>query len=45
LWSTQASEDLVESVAAERFLIADGHHRYHMALRYQEERGEAGTGP
>jgi uncharacterized protein (DUF1015 family) len=46
LWSTEAREDLVESVAAERFLIADGHHRYTMALRYREEmRALHGPGP
>jgi uncharacterized protein (DUF1015 family) len=46
LWSTEMPEDLVESVAAERFLIADGHHRYTMALRYREEmRALHGPGP
>jgi uncharacterized protein (DUF1015 family) len=46
LWSTEAPEELVESVAAERFLIADGHHRYTMALRYREEmRALRGPGP
>jgi len=46
LWSTDAHEDLVKSVAAELFLIADGHHRYTMALRYREEmRALRGPGP
>ncbi|MFL5767761.1 MAG: DUF1015 family protein [Actinomycetota bacterium] len=46
LWSVAASADLMESVAAERFLIADGHHRYTMALRYREEmRALHGPGP
>jgi uncharacterized protein (DUF1015 family) len=46
LWTADAPADLVEAVAAERFLIADGHHRYTMALRYREEmRALHGPGP
>jgi uncharacterized protein (DUF1015 family) len=44
LWPT--SDPLLLSLVAERlqgcrFLVADGHHRYETALRYQEAAGEA----
>ena len=46
LWAAEAPAGLVDTVAAERFLIADGHHRYTMALRYREEMREMhGPGP
>jgi uncharacterized protein (DUF1015 family) len=46
IWASEAPSDLVEAVAAERFLIADGHHRYTMALRYRDEmRALSGPGP
>jgi uncharacterized protein (DUF1015 family) len=46
MWAAGAPAALVEAVAAERFLIADGHHRYTMALRYREEmRTLSGPGP
>ena len=46
LWAADPSAELVKAVAAERFLIADGHHRYTMALRYREEmRAASGAGP
>jgi uncharacterized protein (DUF1015 family) len=44
LWAVEADGSLAAAVERERLLIADGHHRYTMALRYQEEM-RAGHGP
>jgi uncharacterized protein (DUF1015 family) len=46
LWAVEADSSLAGAVERERLLIADGHHRYTMALRYQEEmRAAHGPGP
>jgi uncharacterized protein (DUF1015 family) len=46
IWTADAPRELTDAVAAERFLIADGHHRYTMALRFREEmRAAHGPGP
>jgi len=45
LWPVTAPEDieaLVAAVAASDVTIADGHHRYHTALNYLQEREAAG---
>ncbi|MDP9296713.1 MAG: DUF1015 domain-containing protein, partial [Actinomycetota bacterium] len=46
LWAVEPDDSLATVVERERLLIADGHHRYTMALRYQEEmRAAHGPGP
>ncbi len=36
---------IAEAVASSPVVIADGHHRYHTALAYRDERRAAGAGP
>jgi uncharacterized protein (DUF1015 family) len=46
LWSAEPDPGLSAAIEEERLLIADGHHRYTMALRYREEmRALNGPGP
>jgi len=46
LWVIGPEEDVTTWLASESLMIADGHHRYSMALRYRDEmRAEHGPGP
>jgi uncharacterized protein (DUF1015 family) len=46
LWMADDDEGVAKSLAGETVLIADGHHRYAMALAYRDEmRAAAGPGP
>jgi uncharacterized protein (DUF1015 family) len=46
LWMTDDEEGMGTSLAGETVLIADGHHRYAMALAYRDEmRAAQGPGP
>lgn len=46
MWGLTGAREVASWLAEEPLLIADGHHRYAMALRYQEEmRAENGPGP
>src|SRR5256885_12847528 len=46
LWEADEDDSVADAVGRERLLIADGHHRYTMALRYREEmRALHGPGP
>jgi uncharacterized protein (DUF1015 family) len=46
LWVTEPNHELATWLAPESLMIADGHHRYSMALRYRDEmRAEHGSGP
>lgn len=46
LWSVPGEEDVAASLDARALMIADGHHRYTMALRYRDEMRERfGPGP
>ncbi|MBI2237483.1 MAG: DUF1015 domain-containing protein [Actinobacteria bacterium] len=46
MWVVDGREDVGAWLAGERLLIADGHHRYTMALRYRDEMRERhGPGP
>ena len=40
LWSVAAENDVAPSLEAHPLMIADGHHRYTMALRYRDEMRE-----
>jgi uncharacterized protein (DUF1015 family) len=46
LWVTEPNPQVATWLAPESLMIADGHHRYSMALRYRDEmRAEHGPGP
>jgi uncharacterized protein (DUF1015 family) len=46
LWVTEPNPEVATWLAPESLMIADGHHRYSMALRYRDEmRAEHGPGP
>jgi uncharacterized protein (DUF1015 family) len=46
LWVTDPNPQVATWLAPESLMIADGHHRYSMALRYRDEmRAEHGPGP
>ncbi len=46
MWRVDAAHDGVESLRSQSMMIADGHHRYTMALRYRDEMRERhGSGP
>jgi uncharacterized protein (DUF1015 family) len=46
MWTVADDGEVSRSLADEVLLIADGHHRYTMALRYRDEmRAEHGPGP
>ena len=46
LWVSEPNPKVATWLAPESLMIADGHHRYSMALRYRDEmRGEHGPGP
>lgn len=46
MWTVADDGEVARSLADEVLLIADGHHRYTMALRYRDEmRAEHGPGP
>ena len=46
LWVTEPNPQVATWLAPESLMIADGHHRYSMALRYRGEmRAEHGPGP
>jgi uncharacterized protein (DUF1015 family) len=46
LWVSEPNPEVATWLAPESLMIADGHHRYSMALRYRDEmRGEHGPGP
>jgi uncharacterized protein (DUF1015 family) len=46
LWMAEDQEGVEESLARQTLLIADGHHRYAMALAYRDEmRAAHGPGP
>ncbi len=46
LWAIDGIDDVARWLSDRPLLIADGHHRYTMALRYQEETRELhGSGP
>jgi uncharacterized protein (DUF1015 family) len=46
LWSASPETDVADWLAGESLMIADGHHRYTMALRYRDEmRAANGPGP
>ena len=46
LWVGTADPAVASALGAESLMIADGHHRYAMALRYRDEmRSERGAGP
>jgi uncharacterized protein (DUF1015 family) len=46
LWVTEPNQEVATWLAPESLMIADGHHRYSMALRYRDEmRAEHGPGP
>jgi uncharacterized protein (DUF1015 family) len=46
LWMRTEMPGLADSLGGETLMIADGHHRYTMALRYRDEmREERGPGP
>jgi uncharacterized protein (DUF1015 family) len=46
LWVGTADPAVASALGAESLMIADGHHRYAMALRYRDEmRSEHGAGP
>jgi uncharacterized protein (DUF1015 family) len=46
LWVTEPNPAVATWLAPESLMIADGHHRYSMALRYRDEmRAEHGPGP
>jgi uncharacterized protein (DUF1015 family) len=46
LWVTEPNPEVATWLAPESLMIADGHHRYSMALRYRDEmRAEHGAGP
>jgi uncharacterized protein (DUF1015 family) len=46
LWVTEPNPEVATWLAPESLMIADGHHRYSMALRYRDEmRAEHGSGP
>ena len=46
LWVSPPNQDVATWLAPESLMIADGHHRYSMALRYRDEmRAEHGPGP
>jgi uncharacterized protein (DUF1015 family) len=46
MWATPKDAGLAAWLAGRSILIADGHHRYETALRYQDEMGsERGPGP
>ncbi|HEU5225737.1 MAG TPA: DUF1015 domain-containing protein, partial [Actinomycetota bacterium] len=45
LWVSEPNPEVATWLAAESLMIADGHHRYSMALRYRDEmRAEHGPG-
>jgi uncharacterized protein (DUF1015 family) len=44
LWVTEPNPEVATWLAPESLMIADGHHRYSMALRYRDEM-RAGHGP
>jgi uncharacterized protein (DUF1015 family) len=46
LWVTEPNPEVATWLAPESLMIADGHHRYSMALRYRDEmRAQRGPGP
>ena len=46
LWVSEPNPEVATWLAPESLMIADGHHRYSMALRYRDEmRAEHGPGP
>ncbi len=46
LWVSEPHPEVATWLAPESLMIADGHHRYSMALRYRDEmRAEHGPGP
>jgi uncharacterized protein (DUF1015 family) len=46
VWSIAVGDEIAPALTDERVLIADGHHRYAMALRYRDEmRASHGPGP
>lgn len=46
MWALGDEDEISRSLADQVLLIADGHHRYTMALRYRDEmRAEHGPGP
>ena len=46
LWVSEPTPEVATSLEPESLMIADGHHRYSMALRYRDEmRASHGTGP
>ena len=46
LWVSEPNPEVASWLAPESLMIADGHHRYSMALRYRDEmRAEHGPGP
>ena len=46
LWVSEPNPEVATWLAPESLMIADGHHRYSMALRYRDEmRAEHGRGP
>jgi uncharacterized protein (DUF1015 family) len=46
LWVNEPNPEVATWLAPESLMIADGHHRYSMALRYRDEmRAEHGPGP
>jgi uncharacterized protein (DUF1015 family) len=46
LWVSKPNPEVATWLAPESLMIADGHHRYSMALRYRDEmRAEHGPGP
>jgi uncharacterized protein (DUF1015 family) len=46
LWVTDPNPEVATWLGPESLMIADGHHRYSMALRYRDEmRAEHGPGP
>ena len=46
LWVSEPNPEVATWLAPESLMIADGHHRYSMALRYRDEmRSEHGPGP
>ena len=46
LWVSEPNPEVASWLAPESLMIADGHHRYSMALRYRDEmRAEQGPGP
>jgi hypothetical protein len=46
LWVSEPTPEVATSLEPESLMIADGHHRYSMALRYRDEmRASHGAGP